>query len=272
MIKRTITGACLVAVITGFFLLRRVDALIFDILITFFSFMGAYEVARCFKDTVKPYKRWIAVGFSTLIPLTYALLGGGIATLIVLAGLVSQLAIAALSRSSRAECVLSILSTLYPSALLLMMSAVNHMEQFSTLGLLFIFVVAPCTDTFAYLIGSALKGPKLCPRLSPKKTVSGAVGGLVGGLAGAALLWVIFKYAVSLPVPPLWFMMVVGLVASALTEIGDLFESYIKRRAGVKDMGKLLPGHGGIMDRIDGIIFVCPLVFVCFTALLPLIM
>ena len=104
---------------------------------------------------------------------------------------------------------------------------------------------------------------KLCPNLSPKKTVAGAIGGLIGGALGSLILYFIFRPEYNFFSPILLFI-IVGLVASFLTEAGDLFESLIKRKVGIKDMGKIMPGHGGVMDRIDGMVFASPVIMLIF--------
>jgi phosphatidate cytidylyltransferase len=119
----------------------------------------------------------------------------------------------------------------------------------ATLGLpalLFLFAIVWATDILAYLVGRAVGGPLLWPRLSPNKTWSGAFGGLLGGVAAGILV----AYA-SAGIGPA----VSGVLALALSIVaqgGDLFESAVKRRFGAKDAGNLIPGHGGVMDRLDG--------------------
>lgn len=105
-------------------------------------------------------------------------------------------------------------------------------------------------DSAAYFAGRAIGGPKLAPAISPKKTWSGFVGGLLGATLGAfCLVW--------------WFALPVQLayvtpLLAILSVLGDLYESNLKRQAGVKDSGKVLPGHGGLLDRLDGLVFVAP--------------
>ncbi|HTZ02841.1 MAG TPA: phosphatidate cytidylyltransferase [Xanthobacteraceae bacterium] len=113
-------------------------------------------------------------------------------------------------------------------------------------ALLFLFAIVWATDIFAYLVGRAVGGPLLWPQLSPKKTWSGALGGLVGGVAAGTLV----AYA-SVGTRPA-IAGVLGLVLSIVAQGGDLFESAIKRRFGAKDASRLIPGHGGVMDRLDG--------------------
>ncbi|MGF1549449.1 MAG: phosphatidate cytidylyltransferase [Sphingomonadaceae bacterium] len=109
-----------------------------------------------------------------------------------------------------------------------------------------LLLVTWATDICAYFTGRSVGGPKLAPRISPNKTWAG----LVGGIAGAALMgWLAAAFfAIGAPYP--WLGALMGLLA----QIGDLFESWVKRRAGVKDSGTLLPGHGGVLDRLDGLL------------------
>jgi phosphatidate cytidylyltransferase len=111
---------------------------------------------------------------------------------------------------------------------------------------LWAFVVTWATDIFAYLVGRAFGGPKLAPAMSPNKTWSG----LAGGVAGATLLGGLLASYLGLPTE---FLLAAPIFAVA-AQIGDLLESGLKRRAGVKDAGKMLPGHGGVMDRLDGLV------------------
>ncbi|WP_035303966.1 phosphatidate cytidylyltransferase [Brevundimonas aveniformis] len=122
--------------------------------------------------------------------------------------------------------------------------------------IILLFAVTWAADVFAYLVGSLLKGPKLWPRFSPNKTWSGFLGGLVGGTAMAVVLvltggggWLHF------PGVSLWLAAFIGLSGALATMAGDLWESALKRRYGVKDSGDLIPGHGGLLDRVDGLMF-----------------
>ena len=115
-------------------------------------------------------------------------------------------------------------------------------------ALLFLFAIVWATDICAYLAGRAIGGPLLWPALSPRKTWAGAIGGLVGGVAAGTLV----AYA-SVGTRPA-VAGVLALVLSIVTQGGDLFESAIKRRFGVKDASSLIPGHGGVMDRLDGLL------------------
>lgn len=123
-------------------------------------------------------------------------------------------------------------------------------QYYGLLAILFLFAVVWASDVFAYFTGRTLGGPKLAPRISPNKTWSGFCGGIVGGMGTATALMAAFGYG-------RFALYHAGLAAvlSLASIFGDLFESAFKRRFGVKDSGKLIPGHGGFMDRLDGFIF-----------------
>ena len=116
-------------------------------------------------------------------------------------------------------------------------------------ALLFVFAVVWATDSAAYFVGKALGGPKLWPAVSPGKTWSGAIGGAIGGLSAGIAAGVIIGAPIGLALAMIAF----GL--SIISQAGDLFESAVKRRFGVKDSSNLIPGHGGLMDRVDALIF-----------------
>jgi phosphatidate cytidylyltransferase len=116
------------------------------------------------------------------------------------------------------------------------------------LAILFLFSVVWATDVAAYFCGRSFGGPKLAPSISPGKTWSGAAGGVVGGIA-AALLFVLCAGR-----QPTVGVGVAALLLSVVGQIGDLFESAVKRRYGVKDSSHLIPGHGGVMDRVDALV------------------
>ena len=122
-------------------------------------------------------------------------------------------------------------------------------------AILFIFAVVWATDILAYFVGRALKGPKLAPRISPGKTWSGAIGGAVSAVIAGSLIALAFYGRVSPWVASF------ALILSIASQIGDLFESFIKRRFGVKDSSHMIPGHGGVMDRVDGLVFACFVIF-----------
>ena len=167
---------------------------------------------------------------------------------------------------------------IYPLSLFMLFLPVNHSEA-GLLGIMLVIAVPVMTDTLAYFTGMALGKRKLCPQISPKKTVAGAVGGVIGGIIGALIVFFLFDFSSAMSVFPnagsmelipgnlygsLGLYMALGIVGGLLSELGDLAASWIKRKAGIKDFGKIFPGHGGIMDRLDSILFMLPLVYLVF--------
>ncbi len=124
------------------------------------------------------------------------------------------------------------------------------------IAMIFIFAVVWGTDIAAYFTGRAIGGKKLAPSISPGKTWSGAIGGAVAAVICGALVVLSYMKSVSL------WIIALALVLSVLSQIGDLFESFMKRRYKVKDSSHLIPGHGGVMDRIDGLVFACSGAFI----------
>jgi len=152
-------------------------------------------------------------------------------------------------------CLISILDT-QPRALQLML-------------LIFVFASSIGCDTLAYFVGSTVGGPKLCPHISPKKTVSGAIGGLIGSVLFMLAVEGCFRLAAPelFAGMPLWWTIAAALVCGVAAQMGDLFASMVKRHCNVKDFGSIFPGHGGMMDRLDSILFTAIVVF-CYRAIL----
>ena len=121
-------------------------------------------------------------------------------------------------------------------------------------------VAAFMSDSAALFTGMACGKHKLAPKASPKKTVEGAVGGLVGGIVGMVLFRIVFFF-VTVQALSIGWCMVIGLVGAFMGQLGDLSFSVIKRQCGIKDYGRLLPGHGGVLDRFDSVIFAAPVVW-----------
>jgi phosphatidate cytidylyltransferase len=128
--------------------------------------------------------------------------------------------------------------------------------------LVMLLAIVMMSDTAAFFVGSALGRRPLAPAISPGKTIEGAAGGLAGGVAGALAVW-----AVGLPGVPAWHAGLLGFVVAILAVLGDLLESLLKRWAGVKDSGRLFPGHGGMLDRLDSLLFGAPILYYYFSSM-----
>jgi phosphatidate cytidylyltransferase len=143
---------------------------------------------------------------------------------------------------------LSAIGVLYVGLPAVALIALRSSEPYGFPAVLFVVLAVAATDTFAYFVGRSVGGPKLWPSISPKKTWSG----LIGGICGAALIGVAFGMAInggsSLR------LAVIGLTLGLISQAGDLAESALKREFHVKDASHLIPGHGGFMDRLDGMV------------------
>ncbi len=187
----------------------------------------------------------LTVGAAALIGAAAVLIVGwfGIAIALVALG---GFAIAALaSRERRGWCVAGLV---YAATILIAPVLLRRDASFGFAAIMLLFVIVWLTDIAAYFAGRAIGGPKLMPRVSPKKTWSGAVGGTLAGVVGAV------GVAHMSSVASLAAVAGVALVISVVSQGGDLLESAIKRRFNTKDASQLIPGHGGLMDRLDGFV------------------
>lgn len=123
------------------------------------------------------------------------------------------------------------------------------------------FVLIWANDTFAYIVGKSIGKNKLFERISPKKTVEGFIGGVIFTVAGAYILGLYYTFLTP------WQWMAFAAILSVFGTLGDLVESKLKRTAGVKDSGSIMPGHGGILDRLDSVLFAIPFLFLYYQIL-----
>ncbi len=165
--------------------------------------------------------------------------------------------------------VMPMFTILLPGMCLISLLAVSPKSLQVTL-LCLVFAVAVMGDTFAYFVGTRVGGRKLCPAVSPNKTISGAMGGLIGSVLAAlavgavAAIWA-SEHAAELPTWDQYLF--IGLIGGVAGQMGDLFASLIKRHCGIKDYSSLFPGHGGMLDRMDSILFAAVVVF-CFRVMM----
>lgn len=124
-----------------------------------------------------------------------------------------------------------------------------------------IFLCSWGCDTCAYCVGMLIGKHKMSPKLSPKKSIEGAVGGVVGAALLTVIYSMIFKDAMNLTMNEVWILAAISAVGALISMVGDLTASAIKRNYEIKDYGKLIPGHGGILDRFDSVIFTAPIIY-----------
>ncbi|MFA5354756.1 MAG: phosphatidate cytidylyltransferase [Thermodesulfovibrionales bacterium] len=144
-----------------------------------------------------------------------------------------------------------------------LLSAQWHLRLIGYEWILFLYGCVWASDSLAYYAGKGLGKRKLYPEVSPNKTVAGGVGSFIGGVIAAIILG---KLLINMEV---WRLAVMGLSIGGITIVGDLVESMFKRDAGVKDSGSIIPGHGGILDKIDGVLYAGPVLYFLTTVLIP---
>lgn len=281
MKKRVITGTVYVIVLLALLVLKWLvpggyGAAGFDALFCAVSVIGCIELLNAYKDVSFP-QRAVTIAFCAAVVPMYALCGFtmdaascwlAVACLAVIYIIVLALInVFHYGESTLRGTMLCLTAMLYCGILSTVLSAVNHLSANSLAAILLLFFTTMLTDCFALFIGMLLKKwlpYKLAPKISPNKTVIGGIGGLLGGMVGALAAYYIdfglgkvtggaFAYGGN--IPGVVIFIIIGLITSVLAQAGDLFESAIKRECGVKDMGKLLPGHGGVLDRFDSMLF-----------------
>lgn len=151
------------------------------------------------------------------------------------------------------DAAMTFMSTMYVGLIvyLFLLSTLDN----ARIWLILMLICTWANDTMAFLIGRKWGSRRLAPNLSPGKTVEGAVGGVLGSVIAAFLVTVFYSEL------SLWFILLLGMLVGLVAQIGDLVESALKRQAGIKDAGNLIPGHGGILDRFDSMLFTAPLVY-----------
>lgn len=278
MLKRAVTAIILVGyAFAMLYLGTAVHYGFLDALIMSFAFVGTYEMYHTFRKS--EYKNsWGAplLLCVAIYPLWYFL---GYKGILIALSLSICLALAVFTFKAEMELkdlLATIFSLIYPMALVTLAFALSR--EFpcgGTFAISFAIFLPVFSDTFAYLVGSTLGKRKLCPSISPKKTVAGAVGGLLGSVLCAVTFFLLFDFYAVIPVGYVTFsdsvavravvFVVLGIVGGVLAEIGDLAASRIKRTMNIKDFGNIFPGHGGVLDRLDSIMFTLVMLFTAFT-------
>ena len=282
--KRYITSVVYVAVLllllTFKWLVGTYGALGFDALFCAISVIGCIEFFNAVKGPFA--QKVVSVAFcSAVVPLfvlsEFMEMGGYIPVailFIVFALVIVLLGIFNVNGSNLKTTLLSLGALVYCGLLSCVFAAVNHLNENSAPLVLLMFLIVMLTDSFAYVFGKLFKRwlpYKLAPKVSPNKTIIGGVGGIIGGMAaGVAAYYIWFGlskvagealiYTGSIPAAVAF--MLIGLVGAIIGQAGDLFESFIKRRCDIKDSGNILPGHGGVLDRFDSMLFVGVLILV----------
>lgn len=268
ILKKSLTGLLMLAVLMGFVFLTSLwdgkGQYFFDALVFIVLCLSTFEMVKCTRSK----------GYNVeIIPLIIVVLGvyptikflGYFGFFMVLAaGMILSFCFFVFDQKVKLkDMLMTLFIMLYPITPI--MCVLQTMNAYGMLPFLMACASAMLADTIAYYAGSAIKGPKIFPKISPNKTYSGSIIGLVGGVCGALIVYAMFEVA-NLPVNdlvrfsdvlpnPILFYSLMGLAIGVVSEIGDLFASRVKRELEIKDFSNLLGSHGGLMDRLDSIIF-----------------
>jgi phosphatidate cytidylyltransferase len=219
--------------------------IVFDLLWLCAALAVAYEWQNLISSARRLRLRVLsaALGLILWLPLsTGGFFWAGCAALVACAG-------AAALAAGRGRRIWAFCGIIYAASLLASVTALHRPEIFGMRAILWLFAIVWGSDVFAYFGGRLIGGPKLWPKVSPSKTWSGTLAGI---LSGAILGTAIGGHDLGLRAQAPLFAL--GLAAAAVSQAGDIVESWVKRRFGVKDSSRLVPGHGGFMDRLDGFI------------------
>lgn len=243
------------------------NPMIINLIITILAGVGIHEFYTAMKNLDYKPINWI--GYSSVILLLLLGFIDGkkifIFSMLLLAILIISMLVYAFSEEkSFVDVCITLFGVVYVTFLIAFFLLVYHYQfNGAPIGKNFVWLVllgGTLTDTFAFAVGVTLGKHKLCPKISPKKTIEGAIGGTLGG----TLTFVIFAFIMN----TYWnfglnyiLMTILGFSVAILAQLGDLVASYIKRYAKIKDFGNVLPGHGGVLDRIDSILFTGPAVY-----------
>jgi phosphatidate cytidylyltransferase len=165
-----------------------------------------------------------------------------------IAAFLTALGIIAAAYRQREHVIWSYVGVPYVTVAVLSLVLLRNHSAWGIHAIMWLMFVVWATDSFAYFAGRIIGGPKLAPRWSPKKTWAGLIGGMVGAAAISGVYAAFYA-------PNIWPLLLVAAILAALAQVGDIFESALKRHFNVKDSGYLIPGHGGVMDRVDGLVF-----------------
>ncbi|WP_373781721.1 phosphatidate cytidylyltransferase [Kaistella sp.] len=239
-------------------------------LITFFLFMAAWECIKMMKFDPKGWEKWVV--FPVILLVFYQLFSKryfnhsfyfdfNISEILALS--LIAIAVITLFRFPKelyfdsGKLIFTIIYTSIPFGFALALPQFSSLEQTFTLEVFFLFILIWSSDSFAYFTGKFLGKHKMAPKISPKKTWE--------GFAGGVFFTIILGYIIEMYYPDLrGNYIIVGLLVSVFGPFGDLVESQLKRNFGVKDSGNVIPGHGGILDRLDSFIICVPVVYLYF--------
>ena len=278
-LKKTIIGILLASATLVFLLyLRQFSVIWLDVLMMLYTLPSIYEMDHAFRKCGYKTIRPVIIMATVLFYPMFLLLGfHGIVMTMILSFMTGAVIMTFNHNINYKDLAMTAFILIYPLFFYALFTEINH-NTGGLFGVLSILVIALFSDLFAQWIGMIVKGKKLCPSISPKKTRAGACGAYIGGLIGAGILFLTFEYyqlfktmpnvnftgLTSSPLKSLPIYIGLALVGSTVSQLGDLFASWLKRQFDIKDYGTVLPGHGGVMDRTDSLLFTAPIFYLIF--------
>jgi phosphatidate cytidylyltransferase len=279
LIKKSVI-ALIMAGIALFMLLylRQFNVAWFDVLIMIFLIIATMEMDNAFRKVgFVPIRPALIVAVVAIYPL-FILFGlPGIVLTAILSFMLAGIIMTFNHKIAPKDMIATVFILFYPIMMMGLFAEINH-NIGGLFGIMAILLLSLMSDTFAQWVGMLIGGKKLCPTISPKKTVAGAFGEFLGGQVAAVILFLLFEYFKLFKNMPnvnftgltdnIWLSLpiylILGILASGVSLFGDLFASWLKRQFGLKDFGTFLPGHGGIMDRADALLFTAPVMYFVF--------
>lgn len=258
-VQRLLSGIVLLAIMIAAFVCG--GNVLFG-LVVFISLVGLFELYRAVNLQKSPLA-WLGYGATLLfdVIMYFNLSDYYLVVPVILMLLIMSCYVIYYPKYNSNDAAFSFFGFFYVSIMLSYLYQVRMMENGLYMVWL-IFIGAWGSDTCAYCVGMLIGKHKLPNELSPKKSIEGCIGGVVGAALIGLIYATIFKNQITEVRNPQVAFAIVGAVSSVISQIGDLAASGIKRNHGIKDYGTLIPGHGGIMDRFDSIIFTAPIVYV----------
>lgn len=242
------------------------NSIIIDILVAVISLFCSYEYAHCFKSTKKARpNKWYMYIVSALIALAHLAEETALREIVIalipisILILVTELVLSK-GRKDIKDVAITMFGLCYIPLMLLFLTIIRNRFTYGNLLIWYVFCSSWSSDIFAFFIGRKF-GKHTFTDISPKKTVEGCVAGVIGAVIVANIYTAFINSAFNLSISYLIASIIV-LILSIIGQIGDLAASSIKRYCGIKDFSELIPGHGGMLDRIDSVIFILPFAYI----------
>lgn len=276
MLKRTITGIIMAGILFLMIYLTSFSHFVFDALVLIVGALASFEIYSAVKkaETNIEGKQGYNISLTSMIvmwacayPLCYFFGYVGLFFGLIFAIIVAFIIFIFDEKKTFNDFAVNCFALVYPMTLLSIVFIMN--KNYGMIPILLAIGISTISDAMAYFVGATLGKKKIFPKISPKKTYAGCIGGVIGGAIGGIIVYLIFELG-KMPTHILftfsWLLhdntaltivlyAVVGLIMAVFSEIGDLAASRVKRNVGIKDYGKILGSHGGILDRIDSVLF-----------------